>query len=634
MTQSYTASDIAVLEGLEHVRKRPSMYIGGTDTDGLHHLLWEIVDNAVDEAMNGHASQIVVTLHASGDSCTVFDNGRGIPVDIHPTQKRSALEVILTTLGSGAKFEEGAYKSAGGLHGVGSSVVNALSIKLEARVKRDGQEWVQEYRRGRPKAPIAAIGPAKGTSTTITFTPDPEIFADVMFDPDRIRAQLEVRSYLHRGLKIVFKDKVNKTEHELVHPGGVVEYLNDIVAKEGVVPVVEAPFALDRDEAEVRFELAIQWTDATKERVLSYVNGIPTPDGGTHEQGFREALNKAVRGFVETHDLLPRNLTLAAEDLREGVFAVLSCYVGNPQFQGQTKNRLNNAEVRPALDGALRQALEQWLHNNRRQGESIVSRAVQAARARIASRDAAKDVRRKSPTSSRLALPGKLSDCSSSDPSETELFLVEGDSAGGSAKQGRDRKLQAILPLRGKVLNAEQATLAKVLENEELSNIVTALGCGISGDYREDRLRYGRVILLMDADSDGAHITTLMLTFFYKYLPQLIRDGRVFIGLPPLFKLTNGKETYWAQNDAERDRIIRRHAKSKLEITRFKGLGEMPPKTLYETTMAPDSRRLLRVDILDEDLAANAVNQLMGKDPASRFRFIMDKAGQLEVLDV
>jgi DNA gyrase subunit B len=635
MAKSYTARDISVLEGLEAVRKRPGMYIGGTGPDGLHHLLWEIVDNAVDEAINGHATLIKVTLHKSGDRMSVHDNGRGIPVDMHPTQKKSALEVILTTLHAGGKFDEGAYKTAGGLHGVGSSVVNALSSVMEAHVYRDGQEWYQKYHRGRPEKPVEAIGAARGTGTKITFTPDRAIFEDVQFDSERIHRVLEIRSYLHKQVKFVFRDEVSGNTFELHHEGGLSDYLNALVGREAVLPVVQAPFLLARDDDEMRFELALTWTDAPREKVVSYVNGIATRDGGTHEQGLRDALVKAVRDFMETHDLAPRNVQVTAEDFREGIIAVLSLYHHAPQFQGQTKDRLNNPEVKAALDGAVRPALEQWLHNNRRQGELIVSRATEAARARLASRQAAMEVRRKTPTAGRLNLPGKLADCSSTDPAETELFIVEGDSAGGSAKQGRDRRTQAILPLRGKVLNAEQATLAKVLENEELNNIVMALGCGIGADFKVEKMRYGRVVLLMDADSDGHHITTLMLTFFYRYLPHLVENGFVYIAQPPLYRINVGKETHWALDDRDRDRILKRlSSRSKPEITRFKGLGEMPPKTLYETTLDPDRRRLLQVAITDAHRADEALNELMGKDPAPRFRYIMDRATEVEVLDV
>jgi len=635
MTQRYTARDIDALEGLEPVRKRPGMYIGGTGADGLHHLLWEIVDNAVDEAIGGYATTIGVTLHADGSTCTVEDNGRGIPVDEHPTRKRPALEVIFTTLHSGAKFKQGAYTTSGGLHGVGASVVNALSSRLEAHVRRDGREWALTFRQGRPQGDLRDVGEARGTGTKITFTPDDTVFAEVIFDAERIRAQLEVKTFLHPGLRIVFKDEVGGARHELKHDGGLRDYLGHLLERGEAHPIVETPFAFERDDAGMRLHLALTWSDAPREQVLSFVNGIPTRDGGTHEQGFRDGFVRALRDFMDTHGLAPRNVSLTAEDLREGVVAVVSLFVSEPQFQGQTKDRLNNPEARAGVDGLVRPLLEQWLHENRSLGEVVVHRAVQAARARLASRQAAESVRRKSATSRRLNLPGKLADCSKSDAEDCELFIVEGDSAGGSAKQGRDRTFQAILPIRGKVLNAEQARLDKVLQNEELSNIVTALGCGMGKDYREDRLRYERIILLMDADSDGHHITTLMLTFLYRYLTPLVQGGHVYIAQPPLYRITNGAETWWALDDAHRDRILADlPARAKPEITRFKGLGEMPPKTLFETTLDPATRRLLRVTLEQPMDAENVITDLMGKDTAPRFRFIMEQAGRVHDLDV
>lgn len=633
--RSYDAKSIAVLEGLDPVRKRPGMYIGGTGIDGLHHLLWEIVDNAVDEAINGHANTIKVTLHADGTSASVEDNGRGIPVDEHPTQKRSALEVILTTLHAGGKFDGDSYKTSGGLHGVGSSVVNALSSSLEARIRRDGFEWVQRYRRGRPKGPVEQERPARGSGTRITFTPDPTIFEETQLDPDRIFRQLEVKSFLHKGLRIVFRDQVNGESHDLQHDGGIVDYLAAVIERDERQPLLEAPFVFERAGEDWRAELALQWTNSPRESVLSFVNGIPTKDGGTHEQGLRDGFVKAIRSFIETHNLGPRGLTITADDLREGTVAILSVFHHDPQFQGQTKDRLNNPEVRSAVDTAVRPVLEQWLHDNKSVGESIVERAVQAARARLASRQAARAVRRKSATSHRLNLPGKLADCSSNDPDLTELFIVEGDSAGGSAKQGRDRRTMAILPLRGKVLNAEQATVKRVLANEELSNIVTALGCGMGTDYREDRLRYGKVILLMDADSDGHHITTLLLTFFFRYLRPLVEGGYVYVAQPPLYRINVGKETHWALDDRDRNRILRSlPARAKPEITRFKGLGEMPPKTLFQTTLDPSRRRLLQVSAADALSADIAVSELMGKDVAPRYAFLMANSGEVEELDV
>ena len=636
MSETYDASSIQVLEGIEHVRKRPAMYIGGTDAAGLHHLLWEIVDNATDEALNGHANKVTVTLHKDGETVTVDDNGRGIPVDIHPKKGVSALEVILTTLGAGGKFDAKNYDTSGGLHGVGSSAVNALAQHFEARVRRGGKEYVQEYRKGKPKAPVAEVGPARGTGTRITFTPDRTIFEDTQFDPERIGRQLEEKSFLHSGLKVVFRDQVNKETHEFQHDGGLVDYLAALLKRQERRKVVDAVFTVDKtDEDGLSIELAVAWTDSSREKNLSYVNAIPTADGGTHEQGWRDALLKGLRAFIETHSLGARGVTLTADDLREGVLAILSARVRDPQFQGQTKGRLNNPEVRSGIDAMVRPLFEQWLHENRSTGEQIVARAVQAARARIASRQAANKVRRKSATSSKLALPGKLADCSSTDPEECELFIVEGDSAGGSAKQGRDRRIQAILPLRGKVLNAEQATLKKVLKNEELNNVVTALGCGLGADFREDRIRYQRIVLLMDADSDGHHIATLLLTFFYRYLKQLIHHGYVYIALPPLFRVNVGKQTHWALDEADKQRILADlPARAKPEITRFKGLGEMPPKTLYETTLDPTSRRLVQVT-LDQPLQAEStVSDLMGKDASMRYRFIMDRAEEAEGLDI
>ncbi|MCO4746496.1 MAG: type IIA DNA topoisomerase subunit B [Proteobacteria bacterium] len=632
---SYSARDIAVLKGLEPVRKRPGMYIGGTGPDGLHHLLWEVVDNSVDEAINGFATTIKVTLHSDGSTMSVEDNGRGIPVDEHPVEKRSALEVILTTLHAGGKFGEKNYATSGGLHGVGASVVNALSRKLEARIRRDGSEWVQVYKRGRPTGDVAQIGPARGSGTRITYTPDEKIFDDTTYDPGRIFQRLEVKAFLNKGLKIIFRDQVNSETHEFKHDGGVADFLDAIVARTGATPVVDAPFVLEKND-DFRIELAMTWSDAPRERLKSYVNGIPTADGGTHVQGLKDSLVKAMRHFMETHELKPKNLTVTADDLREGVVAVLSIFISDPQFQGQTKERLNNGEAKQWVEGAVRPLLEQWLHDNKNRGEVLVSRAVQAARARIASRQAAQQVRRK-PRKSRMSLPGKLADCSASDQDERELFIVEGDSAGGSAKQGRDRRTQAILPLRGKVLNCEQAQLKKVLANEELSNIVTALGCGIGKDYDESQLRYSRVVLLMDADSDGHHITTLLLTFFYRYLKPLIEGGYVYIAQPPLYRVNVGKETWWALDDIDLNEVLDGlPARAKPEITRFKGLGEMPPKTLFETTLDPNSRRMLQVSLEERELAELTVQRLMGKDAKPRRDFILAEGSDIaaDALDV
>src|SRR4051812_25920053 len=634
---NYTAKDITVLEGLEPVRKRPGMYIGGVGSTGLHHLVWEVVDNAIDEAMNGYASTIRVTLHEDGSSITVEDDGRGIPVDKHPATKKSALEVIFTVLHAGGKFEQGNYKTAGGLHGVGASVVNALSKELVATVKRDGALWEMRFRQGKPDGPLKKLGPARGSGTTVFFHPDATIFPKIEFDPAVIRERLEIASYIHKGLKVAFEDETTKTRSVFEHAEGLVEYLKKVISERGAKPVHESPFTIAKEDG-MRLDLAMQWTEATDEHIRSYVNGIPTGSGGTHENGLRAGIGKAVRNFIDTHNLSPKGVTLTAEDIREGLTGILSIFIAEPQFQGQTKDRLNNPEVLSAVDGVIRPALEHWLNHNISVAEAIVARIILAARAREASRAAQQEVSRKSATSSRLNLPGKLSDCTNSSAETSELFIVEGDSAGGSAKQGRDRARQAILPLRGKVLNTESASLAKVLENKELSDLVTAIGCGLGKNFELDKLRYGKIIILADADSDGNHIATLLLTFIYRHLPQLIADNRVFIAQPPLYRIDIGKDTFWALDDAHKDQILTQHQKNgnraTPEITRFKGLGEMMPKVLWETTLNPRTRRLLRVEVTDQIVTDRVMNELMGKDASARFRFIMDRAEEAEELDV
>ena len=634
---TYTAESITVLEGLEAVRRRPGMYIGGVDKTGFHHLLWEIVDNSIDEVMNGHATRIVVTLHADGKTMSVFDNGRGIPVDAHSKTGLSALEVIFTTLHAGGKFDNDSYKVAGGLHGVGASVVNALSKSLVAEVRRDGLLHTQRFRRGKPLGPVEKGDPVRGSGTTITFTPDNEIFREQSFDADLIAERLEVKTFLNKGLTIQFVNEKAKETREFRHDGGVADFLEAVNKARDDVRVASIPFVLERTDDDIQVSLALTWTEATDEDIRSYVNTIPTRDGGTHEQGLRGAVTSALQKYLKDHELLKKGLEIKGEDIREGLTAIVSVFVHEPQFQGQTKDRLNNPEVRSLVESAVRPQLESFLLKNKSVGDAIAARVIQAAKAREASRAAATQVRRKTAISNRLNLPGKLHDCDSTNPEESELFIVEGDSAGGSAKQGRDRDIQAILPLKGKVLNAEQAGKAKVLDNKELTDIVSALGCGMDDQFDPGRLRYGKIIFLTDADSDGHHIATLLLTFFYRHLPGLIEGGRVYLACPPLYKVTHGKETHWASDDSARDRILAKLPKNaKPNITRFKGLGEMPHHLLYETTLDPSRRRLLRVVVPDEDrpYTESTVTDLMGKDPEARYKFIMAEAYTAKDIDI
>ncbi|MDP7480467.1 MAG: DNA topoisomerase IV subunit B, partial [Vicinamibacterales bacterium] len=552
MAKTYTAQDITVLEGLEPVRRRPGMYIGGVGPPGLHHLVWEILDNAVDEAMNGHASTIGVTLHADGASVTITDDGRGIPVDTHKKSRRSALEVIFTTLHAGGKFGHRTYRTAGGLHGVGASVVNALSKELVATSKRDGARWEQRFKQGKPVSKLRRVGGARGTGTTVFFRPDATIFPKTTFDADLIAERLNVASYLHKGVKVVLEDQTASQTRVFQHDEGLTDYLRQILADRSARPVHEAPFSVSRNHETTssRLDLVLQWTESTDEHLRSYVNGIPTGSGGTHENGLRAGIGKAIRNFIDTHSLTPKGVTLTTDDIREGVTGILSVFIPEPQFQGQTKDRLNNPELASVVDGVVRPALEHWLNHNISVAEAIVARIILAARARAASRAAQQAVSRKSATSNRLNLPGKLSDCTAPGAAGSELFIVEGDSAGGSAKQGRDRVHQAILPLRGKVLNVENAPFAKVLENKELSDLVTALGCGLGKNFELTRLRYDRVIILADADADGNHIATLLLTFLYRYLPKLITNGKIYLAQPPLYRIDAGKQTFWALDDS------------------------------------------------------------------------------------
>jgi len=640
---TYSAEAIQVLEGLEPVRKRPGMYIGGTGKTGLHHLLWEIVDNAVDEASNGFASSIDVVLHKDGSSVTVTDNGRGIPVEVHPVKKIPTLELILTTLHAGGKFDDSNYITSGGLHGVGASVVNALSEELIATVKRNGNTYRQSFSRGAPDGPIRVVGQnGRGSGTSIYFKPDQQIFEDVRFDSEVIAEQLEVKTFLNGALRITFTDEAAGVRHEFHHEGGIAEYLEHVIAGEKTRQIHPEAFVLQQRTLEngYRVEVALQWTELTTDHVRSYVNGIPTVDGGTHETGFKDGVARAVRAYMENHGVGEKKLEVTADDIREGLVGIINLFVVDPQFQGQTKEKLNNPEARSIVTGAFRLELEQFLNEHPSTADAIAARIVQAAKARLASRAASREARRKTAVSHRLNLPGKLADCSSTNPHESELFIVEGDSAGGSAKQGRDRRTQAVLPLRGKVLNAEQASKKKLLDNRELSDIVQALGCGMGDQLELKNLRYHKIILLMDADSDGHHIATLLLTFLYRYLRPLIDGGFVYLAQPPLYRIDVGKETHWALDDEQKDAVIRKASSgkrsAKAEVQRFKGLGEMMPATLKETTLNPVTRRLLKISIPDQDRVAtdNLISDLMGKNAGARYDFIMSHAAEVGEIDV
>jgi DNA gyrase subunit B len=632
---SYTASDIEVIEGLEAVRRRPSMYIGGVDVRGLHHLLWEIVDNSVDEHIAGHANEIRVVLHRDGSSATVSDNGRGIPVDVHPKTKKSALETILTTLHSGGKFSNKVYARSGGLHGVGSSVVNALSVEMEATIHRDGYEWSQRYKRGKPTTPVKQVKPFRGHGTTIFFRPDEEIFSKTTFHTETIRQHLEDISYIHGGLKLVFVDEARRETVEFHHPQGLSAYLDKLLKEGQRKPTHEQSFSVTRDDAQAKIEAVLRWTEATDEQLRSYVNGIRTHAGGTHESGFRSAIGKAVRNYLDVHDIKIKGVTIENTDIREGVVGLLSVFLSEPMFQGQTKEKLNNPEMTAAVEGLLRPALETWLNSNPTAADAIIGRIVLAARARQASREAASEVRRKTPTQRRSSLPGKLFDCRSTDPRESELFIVEGQSAGGTAVLGRDSRTQAILPLRGKILNTEALTASKILESQEIKDLVETLGTGLGPSFDLQRLRYDRIILMMDADSDGYHISTLLLVFFFRHLRDLITAGKVYLAQPPLYRIVAGSQSSYARDDAHKEELLAAlPANRKVEVQRFKGLGEMNAIQLKETTLDPKRRTLLRVDIESLLEADQTFTQLLGKDPAERYRIIMNEANLVDDLDV
>jgi DNA gyrase subunit B len=630
---SYEAKDIQVLEGIEHVRKRPAMYIGSTGPKGLHHLLWEVVDNSVDEAMAGFASRIEVTMLADG-GVRVKDNGRGIPVEKHPKTKLPAVTTALTTLGAGGKFEAGAYTVSGGLHGVGVSVVNALSSRLEAEIVRDGHAWSQSFSYGKPDAKLEKGRQAKRTGTTIVFWPDPEIFSETReFDAKVVTSRLREMAFLNSGLEIRFRDERGEEVEEtsFQYKGGLIDFVKHLNATRDPIHKQVAYFEDTSSQAEV--EVAIQYTGGYNETILSFANNINTHEGGTHEEGFRKALTRAINEFARSRNLLKeKDGNLQGEDVREGITAIISAKVRQPQFEGQTKTKLGNTEIRSFVEKALNQALPEWLERNPGDGRRIVDKAVNAAKARMAARQARDLTRRKSLLDSG-GLPGKLSDCSSRDPEISELFIVEGDSAGGSAKQARDSEYQAILPIRGKIINVEKNRIDRVLKNNEIQSLITAIGTGIGEEIDVAKARYHKIVILTDADVDGAHIRTLLLTFFFRHMPQLIEEGYVYIAQPPLYSVKVGTKTNWVFNDAALDEFRANLNGKKHKIQRFKGLGEMNAEQLWDTTMDPSLRQLLQVQLDDQLYAEEVFSTLMGTDVEARRHFIQHNANDVRFLD-
>ncbi|MBI4664884.1 MAG: DNA gyrase subunit B [Nitrospinae bacterium] len=619
----YSAKHIEVLEGLEPVRVRPGMYIGGTDLTGLHHLVWEAMDNAVDEAINGYCQHIVVTVKADG-SISVEDDGRGIPVDNHPKFNRPALEIIMTTLHSGAKFSNKSYSASGGLHGVGISVVNALSEHLDVTVCKDGYEWNQQFSRGKPLGKLKRVGDTRKKGSKITFKPDPQIFSKTTFSKKLIADRAETKAFLNSGLTITVVDERDNTSEKFHYENGIRDFLKKLL--EGRKPIGSNYFYHNQKNG-MQIEVALQWTENTENVVYSYANSVFTSDGGTHEAGLRNALTKILRSHIERTAPKGKAPAITTDDVREGLTAVISIFLSNPQFQGQTKEKLNNPEAQAAVEAMVRTAFERYLLENPSSAESIISRVILAAQARMASRSAKEAVMRKTPISHRLTLPGKLADCSSTDPAMCELFLVEGDSAGGSSKQARDRRIQAVLPLRGKILNVENATPEKLANNNEIKALTTTIGAGIGDSFDYSKLRYEKIIIMTDADVDGAHISALLLTFFYRYMPQLIDKGNVYLAQPPLYRIELGKTVKYAQDDEEKATILIMAPKNvKPELHRYKGLGEMPMQILKETTMDPNRRKLLKVSIQDAETVEDTVTRLMGKDASARYDFIKENS--------
>ncbi|MFW6263463.1 MAG: DNA topoisomerase (ATP-hydrolyzing) subunit B [Thermotogota bacterium] len=642
MAEKYTADNIKVLKGLDPVRKRPGMYIGSTSGTGLHHLVYEVVDNSIDEVLGGYCDQINVTILSDG-SVEVVDNGRGIPCDMHQIEKKSALEVVLTTLHAGGKFNKDSYKVSGGLHGVGLSIVNALSEWLYVEIHQAGKIYVQKYARGIPQTEVEIVGESDKTGTKIRFFPDSQIFSTIEFDFDILNTRFMEQAFLNPEVTIKLTDKREEEVEEVVHhySGGLSEFVSYLLKNSKTL--TPDPIYISGSFNDIEVELAIQYTKGSEEKIRSYVNNINTVDGGTHLTGFRMALTKCISDYIKKYDLLSsgkkkktEELQIIGKDTREGLVGVLSIKVREPQFEGQTKAKLGNEEAQEAVNHVVKDKLTEYFDIHADVTKKILDRVIQAAKARLAAKKAREMVRRKSALESST-LPGKLADCSTKKREKSELFIVEGDSAGGSAKQARDREFQAILPLRGKILNVEKTSLDKVLKSDTISDIITALGTGIDDDFDISKSRYGRVFIMTDADVDGAHIRTLILTLFFRHFREMIHEGMVYIAIPPLFKLSVGKESHYVYTEKEQVHVmkeLRGDSNRKVSVQRYKGLGEMNPEQLWTTTMDPDTRRMAKVTMEDAELADSILTTLMGNDVEDRRRFITHHALQVTNLDI
>ena len=629
---SYNETDIQVLEGLDPVRKRPGMYIGSTDTRGLHHLVTEVVDNSIDEALAGYCTHIKVEILADG-AVRVTDNGRGIPTGIHPTEGRSAVEVVLTKLHAGGKFGSGGYKISGGLHGVGVSCVNAVSEWLVAEVKQNGKIHRVRFNRGIAERPLSVVGDTDETGTIVTFYPDAEIFETLEFNYESIKSRLRELAYLNKGLTIEIADmRVEPEKREVFcYEGGIVSFVESLNKTKETI--FENVIYFDAKYVDSEIEVAMQYNDSYSDTILTFANNINTEEGGTHLEGFKSALSKVINEYGTRMGILKGADKLTGEDVREGLTAVISVKLAEPQFEGQTKTKLGNSSMRTAVSKGVTEGFGTYLEEHPREAKELILKTITAQRAREAARAARETARRKSALES-TTLPGKLADCTDKTPANCEIYLVEGDSAGGSAKQGRDRRFQAILPLRGKILNVEKARLHKVLENEEIKAMITAFGCGINTDYDESKLRYDRIICMTDADVDGSHIRILMLTFFFRFMRPLIENGHVYIAQPPLYKLSKGKQEYYFYDDEALNKFYEENGRKGWDLQRYKGLGEMNPDQLFDTTMDPKTRTLLKVTMEDAIAADELFTILMGEQPELRRQFIEENAKLVEELDI